>query len=105
MLVCAKADCRNQARRTMAVLQAEYSDGGLFAVGPEHGFLPKCSPLQSLPERYAALDELLQRLPVWTDFAKGEHGILANKGDIVQHVHDLPDYTDQVRSTHHSLHV
>ena len=77
-------------------LQAEYSDGGLFAVGPEYGFLPKCSPLRSLPERYAALDELLQRLPVWTDFAKGERGILANKGDIVQYVHDLPDYTDEV---------
>lgn len=64
-----------------------YTDG-FFNVGPDHGFLPIRDPLVSLPERYAALQDILSNLPA----------ILANKGEIEQRVRDLPSFAEQVEA-------
>ena len=77
--------CKGQEK-----LKSSYGNG-FFEVGPVHGFLPRSAPLESLPERYAALQILTEMMPVTK--ANGEPGYLAIPGLIETHVLALPDMT------------
>jgi indoleamine 2,3-dioxygenase len=72
-----------------------YSDG-FFHVSGDHGFLPVRDPISKLPERYAALQAIMDEMPtnkVYPDVP----GILAKPNAIEQYVNDLPDYSEVVR--------
>jgi indoleamine 2,3-dioxygenase len=43
-------------------MQNNYTDG-FFKVSPEHGFLPIKEPLKSLPDKYKAVQQLIDNLP------------------------------------------
>lgn len=83
----------------MSALQAyhqkSYTDG-FFDVGGVSGFLPVRPPLSTLPEKYAALQQLMVDLPthkVYPDVP----GVLSRSGEIVERVMALPDYTEMVK--------
>lgn len=68
-------------------------DGSMpaFMVSTTRGFLPRMNPIVTLPDEFAALEAILQRMPVKT--ASGKPGLLAESklGDVV---HDeLPNLT------------
>ncbi|KAI8811729.1 hypothetical protein BJ742DRAFT_795266 [Cladochytrium replicatum] len=46
-----------------------------FFVTPANGFLPRQDPLEKLPDSFAALESLLNRMPI--DLPDGSHGLLA----------------------------
>ncbi|KAI8807722.1 hypothetical protein BJ742DRAFT_748138 [Cladochytrium replicatum] len=46
-----------------------------FFVTPANGFLPRQDPLENLPDSFAALESLLNRMPI--DLPDGSHGLLA----------------------------
>jgi len=78
----------------MGILKKSYTDG-FFNVSPAHGFLPSRMPLAKLPDHYAALQYLLDQMPV--QLGEGEHGYLHNSGAIVQAVDKLPNFLDNVK--------
>jgi indoleamine 2,3-dioxygenase len=65
-----------------------------FVVSTTRGFLPRDEPLASLPEDFAALESVLQRMPIKT--LDGSPGLLATGsfGKVVQD--ELPDLTAAV---------
>ena len=62
-----------------------------FMVSTTRGFLPRADPVAELPPEFAALESILQRMPVRT--LSGEPGLLAlgRLGDAV--ARELPDLT------------
>lgn len=72
-----------------------YTDG-FFNVSGGHGFLPIKEPLQKLPERYAALQVIMEEMPTNKVYPTTP-GTLASANAIEQSVKDLPDYTDLVK--------
>ncbi|CAG8481691.1 11322_t:CDS:10 [Funneliformis caledonium] len=60
-----------------------------FMVGYKNGFLPRQEPLARLPERFYALEYLLQNMPI--HLPNGEGGLLS-KGQLGEAVKDLPQY-------------
>lgn len=77
----------------MEKLKRSYTDG-FFDVGAHHGFLPAHLPLEQLPERYAALQALLNAMPVV--LSDGQPGLLHESGKIELAVARLPNYIDLV---------
>ena len=65
-----------------------------FMVSTTRGFLPRQEPIVELPKEFAALESLLQRMPIKT--LSGEPGLLANFtfGDTL--LKELPDLTPEV---------
>jgi indoleamine 2,3-dioxygenase len=65
-----------------------------FMVSTSRGFLPRQEPIVELPREFAALESLLQRMPIKT--LSGETGLLGNFtfGDTV--LKELPDLSPQV---------
>ncbi|KAF2796349.1 hypothetical protein K505DRAFT_237903 [Melanomma pulvis-pyrius CBS 109.77] len=65
-----------------------------FMVSTTRGFLPRQEPVIELPSEFAAVESLLQRMPVKT--LSGEPGLLADFtfGDTV--LKELPDLTEEV---------
>jgi indoleamine 2,3-dioxygenase len=65
-----------------------------FMVSKARGFLPRMDPIAQLPTEFAALESLLDRMPVTT--LSGRPGLLAEGklGDAV--LAELPDLTDAV---------
>jgi indoleamine 2,3-dioxygenase len=63
-------------------------------VGTANGFLPREPPLEELPQQFAALESLLQRMPIKT--RDGGEGLLKHGtfGDTL--MKELPDYTAEV---------
>lgn len=52
-----------------------------FTVGPSNGFLPRHPPLDRLPSEFAALESLLNRMPVVLDNGQaGYVGALSGNG-------------------------
>ncbi|KAJ3153314.1 hypothetical protein HDU86_005269 [Geranomyces michiganensis] len=82
------------ARRSLATLQmppagssATFPVGAtpsVFTISEKNGFLPSADPLVALPEKYAVLDSLLQRMPLTK--SDGTPGLLATGafGDAVK---------------------
>lgn len=70
-----------------------YSDG-FFAVNAQNGFLPQTNPLQQLPESYAALQQLIDDMPILKD--DGTTGLLGQEGGIEAAVNALPDFLSLV---------
>ncbi|GBB92079.1 hypothetical protein RclHR1_01960029 [Rhizophagus clarus] len=60
-----------------------------FMVGYKNGFLPRQDPLAKLPDRFYALEHLLQNMPI--QLPNGEEGLLA-KGQLGDAVKDLPQF-------------
>jgi len=65
-----------------------------FMVSTTRGFLPRQEPVVELPQEFAAVESLLQRMPVKT--LSGEAGLLAlfTFGDTVDK--ELPDLTQAI---------
>jgi indoleamine 2,3-dioxygenase len=65
-----------------------------FMVSTTRGFLPRQEPIVELPKEFAALESLLQRMPIKT--LSGQPGLLANFtfGDTL--LKELPDLTPEV---------
>jgi indoleamine 2,3-dioxygenase len=65
-----------------------------FMVSTTRGFLPRQEPVVELPKEFAALESLLQRMPIKT--LSGEPGLLADFtfGDTV--LKELPDLSPEV---------
>jgi hypothetical protein len=63
-------------------------------VSTSRGFLPRQDPITNLPKEFAAVDSILDRMPVKT--LAGEPGLLATFtfGDTV--LKELPDLTDAI---------
>lgn len=72
-----------------------------FMVSTSRGFLPRQEPIVSLPPEFAALESLLQRMPIKT--LSGEPGLLATFtfGDTL--LKELPDLTAEVEKYKHDL--
>jgi len=72
-----------------------------FMVSTTRGFLPRQEPIVELPKEFAALESILQRMPIKT--LSGESGLLANFtfGDTV--LKELPDLTPEVEKYHDDL--
>jgi indoleamine 2,3-dioxygenase len=79
----------------MDSLKHSYTDG-FFDVSAKYGFLPVHLPLEKLPERYAALQALLDAMPVV--LPDGRHGLLNEPGSIESAVGALPNYLEQVNT-------
>ena len=76
-------------------MQQNYTDG-FFNVGPVNGFLPQHLPLKRLPDTYAVLQDILDKMPVQlnaTDF-----GYLHFPNKIEEAVSVLPNYVDAVNA-------
>ena len=76
-------------------MQQSYTDG-FFNVGPVNGFLPQHLPLKTLPDTYAVLQDILDKMPVQlnaTDF-----GYLHFPNKIEEAVSVLPNYVDAVNA-------
>ena len=76
-------------------MQQNYTDG-FFNVGHVNGFLPQHLPLKTLPDTYAALQDILDKMPVQlnaTDF-----GYLHFPNKIEEAVSVLPNYVDAVNA-------
>ena len=72
-----------------------YSDN-FFEVNHINGFLPKKSPLSTLPDRYIELQNLIDSMPI--KMADGTNGLLSIEGAIEKHVMRLPNFKDQVKN-------
>src|SRR6056300_1043621 len=71
-----------------------YSDG-FFSIDPTHGFLPIQEPLNTLPETYQALQELLDQMPIKLN--NGAPGLLASEGAFEKKASTLPNYLEAVK--------
>lgn len=69
---------------------------GFFNVSGDHGFLPVGEPLPRLPERYAALQTVMDEMPTNKVYPTTP-GLLAKPDAIVGAVNSLPDFTEQVQ--------
>mmetsp|Transcript_68344 Transcript_68344/g.134340 ORF Transcript_68344/g.134340 Transcript_68344/m.134340 type:complete len:482 (+) Transcript_68344:76-1521(+) len=69
-----------------------FSDG-FFHVNGEHGFLPVKDPMSRLPERYSALQTVMEEMPT-NKVYPSVPGTLATPNAIEKSVADLPDYTE-----------
>ncbi len=74
-----------------------YSDG-FFAVNAQNGFLPQTPPLLQLPESYAALQQIIDDMPIVKD--DGTTGLLGQEGSIEAAVKALPDFSPLVAQEH-----
>ena len=72
-----------------------YSDN-FFEVNYINGFLPKKSPLSTLPVRYLELQNLIDNMPI--KMANGTNGLPSEEGAIEKHVMRLPNFKDQVKN-------
>lgn len=72
-----------------------------FMVSTTRGFLPRQEPVVELPKEFAALESLLQRMPIKT--LSGEIGLLGNFtfGDAV--LKELPDLSPEVEKYRDNL--
>jgi hypothetical protein len=72
-----------------------------FMVSTTRGFLPRQEPVVELPPEFAAVESLLQRMPIKT--LSGEAGLLAKFtfGDTVEK--ELPDLSDQIEKFRNDL--
>jgi indoleamine 2,3-dioxygenase len=72
-----------------------------FMVSTTRGFLPRQEPVVELPKKFAALESLLQRMPIRT--LSGEPGLLANFtfGDTL--LKELPDLSAEVEQFREDL--
>lgn len=61
-----------------------------WIVTEERGFLPRHEPLQQLPKEFAALENLLQNMPIIK--RDGSPGYLASEGEIVKASRKVPFY-------------
>jgi indoleamine 2,3-dioxygenase len=70
-------------------------------VSTTRGFLPRQEPVVELPSEFAAVESILQRMPIKT--LSGEPGLLANFtfGDTAEK--ELPDLSDQVEKYRNDL--
>src|SRR5210317_354966 len=71
-----------------------YSDG-FFSIDTTHGFLPIQEPLNTLPETYKALQELLDQMPIKLN--NGTPGLLASEGEFEKKASTLPNYLEAVQ--------
>eukprot|EP00128_Syssomonas_multiformis_P016889 Colp12_sorted_trinity150504_noHs@4129 len=70
-----------------------------FEVTPKNGFLPRREPLKKLPERFAKLEDLLNRMPVVLD--NGKPGLLASGEFGAAVLKELPEYdVSDIKDTH-----
>ena len=72
-----------------------YTDN-FFEVNHINGFLPKQSPLKTLPDKYSELQALIDDMPIKK--ANGDDGLLAKKGAIEERVNNLPNFKELVAS-------
>lgn len=72
-----------------------------FMVSTTRGFLPRQEPLSELPPEFAAVESLLQRMPIKT--LSGEPGLLAKFTFGPTLEAELPDLSDQVEKYRHDL--
>ena len=72
-----------------------YTDN-FFEVNHINGFLPKQSPLKTLPDKYGELQALIDDMPIKK--ANGDDGLLAKKGAIEERVNNLPNFKELVAS-------
>lgn len=84
----------NRSTSSVLELKESYSDG-YWNIGPQYGFMPAGPPLEKLPERYAALQNLTDSMPIVK--ANGEPGYLATPGAIDAPVQTLTVDMDAVR--------
>jgi indoleamine 2,3-dioxygenase len=80
--------------------EKEYTDG-FFNVSDEHGFLPIKEPLRVLPEKYSSLQETINELHVFQNYANegnnnSSKGILGIPDEIVLKVNNIPDYSETI---------
>jgi indoleamine 2,3-dioxygenase len=79
-------------REISLLTEVEENDNSqeMFTVGGKNGFLPRVEPLAQLPDKYNALESLLQRMPM--QLPDGSPGLLASGqfGDAVRD--ELPIY-------------
>ena len=76
-------------------MQQQYTDG-FFNVGPVNGFLPQHLPLKTLPDTYAVLQDILDKMPV--QLSATEFGYLNYPNKIEEAVSMLPNYVDAVNA-------
>ncbi|MBP7931304.1 MAG: hypothetical protein KAZ11_01570 [Chitinophagaceae bacterium] len=76
-------------------MQQQYTDG-FFNVGPVNGFLPQHLPLKTLPDTYAVLQDILDKMPV--QLSATEYGYLHYPNKIEEAVSVLPNYVDAVNA-------
>ena len=76
-------------------MHQHYTDG-FFNVGPVNGFLPQHLPLIVLPPTYAALQDILDKMPV--RLGEDEFGYLHYPNKIVEAVEQLPNYVSAVQA-------
>ena len=76
-------------------MQQKYTDG-FFNVGPVNGFLPQHLPLKVLPDTYAVLQDILDKMPV--QLSATEYGYLHYPNKIEEAVGLLPNYVDAVKA-------
>ncbi len=76
-------------------MQIEKHTDGFFEINAKNGFLPKAPPLASLPNRYAALQEIINDLPRVKD--DNSPGILSIEGRIETRTQNLPNFKEHVQ--------
>jgi indoleamine 2,3-dioxygenase len=67
---------------------------GFFSIDPKNGFLPVKEPLSSLPEKYTALQDLIDEMPVKKK--DGNPGLLARENAFEEAAKALPNYLNQL---------
>ena len=72
-----------------------YSDN-FFEVNEINGFLPKKSPLATLPEKYSELQVLIDEMPIKK--ADGTEGLLSRRGAIEERVKSLSNLKNLVEN-------
>jgi len=77
----------------MPYLKSNYSDD-FFDVSPEHGFLPISLPLETLPEPFTPLQQLLDLMPVV--LGENKFGLLNTPNAIAEAVDELPNLIDHI---------
>jgi hypothetical protein len=88
---CTCESTKKMSAHVAAYHEKAYTDG-FFHVSGDHGFLPISEPLKTLPERYAALQSLLDEMPT-NKVYPSVPGTLATPNAIVTAVEALPDFT------------
>lgn len=80
----------------MTHINREQFDDDFFCISPNHGFLPKEDPLETLPSPFEQLQQLIDDLPVTK--RDGTSGILSRKNEIVERVSGLKNYIDKIQT-------
>eukprot|EP00386_Alphamonas_edax_P001093 GDKI01003187.1.p1 GENE.GDKI01003187.1~~GDKI01003187.1.p1 ORF type:complete len:530 (-),score=174.48 GDKI01003187.1:114-1703(-) len=86
-------------------LQNHKYDDGFFDVSGKHGFYPKVAPLRTLPEKYAAVQHIIDEMPVEKRLPDGTvvPGLLATRGKIQEAVSKLPNLLDMCKAEEDKL--